>query len=350
MAGASRTGRIGRATMKDVAQTANVSIKTVSNVVHSRLARVSPATRERVLRAIADLDYRPNVAARQLRNGQVGIIALAIPTLENPYFATISKLIVDAGARRELMVLVDPTNGSREQELMTVKGLRPNVIDGIIFDPQTLNEFDILGMDAGLPVVLIGERLLRAGFDHVLIDNEAAAYLATTHLLATGRRRIATIGVIDVNEPAAQSFRFRGYLKALASAQLEFDPALVASAASGRFEREDGARAMRALIERGPLPDAVFCFNDVMAIGAMRAALSRGIRIPNDIAFIGIDDIEEGRYTTPTLSSIAPDKEMLANLAVELLIQRIESRRNDDPRLHYVPFKLVARESTAPTM
>jgi len=336
--------------MKDVAQSANVSIKTVSNVVHSRLARVSPATRERVLRAIADLDYRPNVAARQLRNGQVGIIALAIPTLENPYFATISKLIVDAGARRELMVLVDPTNGSREQEVMTVRGLRPNVIDGIIFDPQTLNEFDILGMDSGLPVVLIGERLLRAGFDHVLIDNEAAAYLATTHLLATGRRRIATIGVIDVNEPAAQSLRFSGYLKALASAHLEFDPALVGSAASGRFEREDGARAMRVLIERGPLPDAVFCFNDLMAIGAMRTALSHGIRIPNDIAFIGINDIEEGRYTTPTLSSIAPDKEMLANLAVELLIQRIESRRNDDPRLHYVPFKLVARESTAPTM
>lgn len=346
MAGASRAERIGRTTLKDVALKANVSIKTVSNVVHARTARVSPATRERILQAIADLDYRPNIAARQLRNSKVGIIALAIPTLENPYFAAIAKLIVDAGAKRAHVVLVDHTNGLREQELMTVRGLRPGVVDGIIFDAQTLSEDDIRGVSSSLPVVLIGERLLCASFDHVLIDNEEAAFQATTHLLELGRRRIAAIGVVESGISMAQEFRFRGYIRALAIAGIEFDPNLTVPASSGMFVRSDGVEAMKLLINRGPLPDAVFCFNDLMAIGAMRTAQSLGFRIPDDIAFIGIDDIEEGCYSTPSLSTIAPDKSGLADLAIDLLIQRIESRRNEDPNVHYVPFNLIAREST----
>lgn len=346
MTGASRAERIGRTTLKDVALKANVSIKTVSNVVHARTARVSPATRERILQAIADLDYRPNIAARQLRNSKVGIIALAIPTLENPYFATIAKLIVDAGAKRAYVVLVDHTNGLREQELMTVRGLRPGVVDGIIFDAQALSEDDIRGVSSSLPVVLIGERLLHASFDHVLIDNEEAAFQATTHLLELGRRRIAAMGVVESGISMAQEFRFRGYIRALAIAGIEFDPNLTVPASSGMFVRSDGVEAMKLLINRGPLPDAVFCFNDLMAIGAMRTAQSLGFRIPDDIAFIGIDDIEEGCYSTPSLSTIAPDRSKLADLAIDLLIRRIESRRNEDPNVHYVPFNLIAREST----
>ncbi|MGI8406745.1 MAG: LacI family DNA-binding transcriptional regulator [Thermomicrobiales bacterium] len=346
MTGASGAERIGRTTLKDVALKANVSIKTVSNVVHARTARVSPATRERILQAIADLDYRPNIAARQLRNSKVGIIALAIPTLENPYFATIAKLIVDAGAKRAYVVLVDHTNGLREQELMTVRGLRPGVVDGIIFDAQALSEDDIRGVSSSLPVVLIGERLLHASFDHVLIDNEEAAFQATTHLLELGRRRIAAMGVVESGISMAQEFRFRGYIRALAIAGIEFDPNLTVPASSGMFVRSDGVEAMKLLINRGPLPDAVFCFNDLMAIGAMRTAQSLGFRIPEDIAFIGIDDIEEGCYSTPSLSTIAPDRSKLADLAIDLLIRRIESRRNEDPNVHYVPFNLIAREST----
>lgn len=335
--------RNGRATLKDVAQKANVSIKTVSNVVHERTARVSPATRDRIRQAISELGYRPNLAARQLRNAKVGIVALAVPDLENPYFAAIARLIVDAGSQQGRIVLVDHTNGCREQEMMTVQGLRPDVIDGIIFDPQTLSENDIRGMNLRLPVVLIGECLLQAAFDHVLIDNEEAAFQATMHLLKLGRRRIAAIGVTNATEPPVQGLRFNGYLKALASANLAVDPNLVIPA---KFERHGGAEAMRVLIERGPLPDAIFCFNDLMAIGAMRTALSLGIRIPDDIAIIGIDDIEEGRYFTPSLSTIAPDKEKLANLAIELLIERIESKRHEEPRSHFIPFQLMVREST----
>jgi DNA-binding LacI/PurR family transcriptional regulator len=338
--------RVERTTLKDVARRANVSIKTVSNVVHNRTARVSPATRERIQQAIAELDYRPNLAARQLRKAEVGIIALAVPTLENPYFATIASLVVEAGASKGRIVLVDHTNGMREQELMTMRGLRPDVIDGIIFDPQTLSESDITGLSPHLPVVLIGERLLQANFDHVLIDNEAAAFQATMHLVRLGYRRIAAIGVTGANEPVVQGLRYSGYLKALDAAGLPRDLSLVKPANSGRYIRHDGAEAMRMLLVSDTRPDAIFCFNDLMAIGAMRMAKSKGLRIPDDIAVIGIDDIEEGRYHTPSLSTIAPDKQMIARLATDLLIQRIEGKRAESPRHHIVPFELIAREST----
>jgi len=338
--------KAGRTTLKDVAHHASVSIKTVSNVVHNRTARVSPSTRERIQQAIVQLDYRPNLAARNLRNAQVGIIALAIPTLENPYFATLAKLIVDAGASRGRIVLVDHTNGMRDQELMTVRGLRPDVIDGIIFDPQTLSESDISDLSPYLQVVLFGERLLKARFDHVLIDNEAAAYQAVAHLAQLGRMRIAAIGVSGASEPIVQGMRYSGYLKALAAAGLTFDRRLVKPSRSGRFIRDDGTEAMRVLLDQQPLPDAVFCFNDLMAIGAMRMAMEKGLRIPDDIAVIGIDDIEEGRFHTPSLSTIAPDKQLIATLVIDLLIRKIEGNTEEDVRHHYVPFELITREST----
>lgn len=338
--------KAGRTTLKDVAKHANVSIKTVSNVVHNRTARVSPSTHERILQTISELDYRPNLAARNLRNVEVGIIALAIPALENPYFATVARLVVDAGASKGRIVLVDHTNGERAQELMTVRGLRPDMIDGIIFDPQTLSEADISGLRPSLPVVLIGEGLLQARFDHVLIDNESAAFQATSHLTQLGRKRIAAIGVIGAREPAVQELRYSGYLKALEAAGLRHERMLAEPARSGRFTRPDGVEAMRLLLDQRPMPDAVFCFNDLMAIGAMHMIKSKGLCVPDDIAVIGIDDIEEGRFYSPSLSTIAPDKHMIANLATDLLIRKIEGKSEEDPRNHYVPFELIAREST----
>jgi DNA-binding LacI/PurR family transcriptional regulator len=333
--------------MKDVARQASVSIKTVSNVVHNRSARVSPATRERILKVIAELDYQPNLAARQLRKAETGIVALAIPTLDNPYFASIASHIVNAGARRGRIVLVDHTNGIHESELKTVQGLRPDIIDGIIFDPQTLEESDMEGISSHIPVVLIGEQLLNASFDHVLIDNTAAATMATSHLVRIGRARIASIGMIGGTRAAVQGLRLKGYIAALQSAGIAPEPGYMVPSISGALDRSDGAEAMRLLLERHPKPDAVFCFNDLMAIGAMRLAHERGIRIPDDIAFIGVDGNEEGAYSVPTLSTIAPDKEALADTAVHLLIQRIEFQSAHTPQVHYVPHRLVIRESSA---
>lgn len=337
---------VARATLKDIARVAGVSTKTVSNVVNRNEARVGPATRERVLEAIADLDYRPNLAARQLRKSRLGVIALAIPALDNPYFSAVARLIVEAATAQGYVVLIDHTDGNRESELAIARGLRPDLIDGIILNPLSLEESDILGAESGIPVVLLGERLTHARFDHVLIDNRAAAETATAHLLSLGRRRIGALGLVAGPPTATPQLRLDGYLSALAAAGLRPDPDLIVASPIRSFVRKDGALAMASLLRLPNPPDAVFCFNDLVALGAQRVALESGWRVPEDIAIVGIDDIDDGRYATPSLTTIAPDKEALAQRAVDLLLGRIEDARAAPPGVHIVPFALVVREST----
>lgn len=335
-----------RTTLKDVAERANVSIKTASNVVNNQTQRVGPETRLRVLKAIEVLGYRPNLAARQLRNSRVGIIALALPDLRNPYFAGIAQAIVEAGAAADYLVLVDHTNGDRAKETMVVRGLRPGIIDGIIFDPTTLDEDDLHGLSMNLPVVLLGERLLTSPFDHVLVDNAAAAFAATTHLIELGRRRIAIVGVLNEPNLVMPQLRLLGYGEALAAAGRQIDPDLIIPPVTHRFERIDGAIALRRLMAMPNPPDAVFCINDQMAIGAIRAAHELGARVPEDVAILGIDGIADGTFSVPSLTTIEPDRHAIATLAVRLLVDRIEGRSTESPQVHHVPFELIVREST----
>lgn len=335
-----------RTTLKDVAERANVSIKTASNVVNNQTQRVGPETRLRVLAAIETLGYRPNLAARQLRNSRVGIIALALPDLRNPYFAGLARTIVEAGAAADYLVLVDHTNGDRDKETMVVRGLRPGIIDGIIFDPTTLDEDDLHGLSTSLPVVLLGERLLTSPFDHVLIDNAAAAFAATTHLIEIGRQRIAIVGVLNEPHLVMPQLRLQGYGAALSAAGRGIDPALIIPPVTPRFERIDGALALQSLLALPQPPDAIFCINDQMAIGAIRAAHELGVRVPEDLAILGIDGITDGAFSVPSLTTIAPDQQAIATLAVRLLVERIEGRSSDVPRTHHLPFHLIVREST----
>lgn len=338
-----------RATLKDVAKRASVSMKTVSNVVNNRHQRVGPETRRRVLEAIESLDYRPNTAARQLRSGRTGIIALALPDLENPYFASVARAIVLAGAASGYIVLVDHTGGERAKERVVVRGLRPHVIDGIIFDPTTLDEQDVHGLSLHLPVVLLGERLQGTPFDHVLIDNVAAAYQVTEHLVQLGRKRIAMLGGPSHRDMAMPQLRLEGYVQALTTAGQPIDPGLIVPSVNGALDRMGGFVTMRRLLEHAPAPDAVFCLNDLMALGAIRAASELGYRIPGDIAIVGIDGIVDGAFSTPSLTTIAPNKQELAQFAVRLLVERIAGRSAAPPQSHYVSFDLVIRESSSPS-
>ena len=305
--------------LKDVAARAGVSIKTVSNVVNG-YPHVAPDTRARVQAAIEALGYVPNPAARQLRSGRSGVIALAVPELQSPYFAEIAGLIVQAAERRSWTVLIDQTDGQVQRERDLVAGLRRHAIDGLIFSPLALAVED-LAQRTDTPMVLLGERVWHGPADHVAIDNTAAAADATGHLCALGRRRIAAIGVQEAPSAVTAHQRLAGYRAALAQAGVHRDPAL--EVAVDGFHRGDGAVAMARLLDSGDPPDAVFCFNDLLALGAIRALLSRGVAVPADVAVIGFDDIEDGRFSTPTLSTIAPDAPRIAELAVDLLAERL---------------------------
>ncbi len=333
-----------RPRLKDVAARAGVSIKTVSNVVNA-YPHVHPTTRARVERAIAELNYRPNLNARSLRSGRTGVIALAVPELDIPYFAELARHVIAAADVYSWTVLIDQTGGERERERVVVAGIRDHLIDGLIFSPLALTGRDLAAATERTPMVLLGERTHRGPTDHVAIDNVAAAAAATGHLIELGRRRIAAIGSQRSPSAGTARLRLRGYRKALAAAGRRDDQALVAPAA--RWHRADGAAAMSSLLDRDDPPDAVFCFNDLLALGAIRAAIERGLRVPQDVAVVGIDDIEDGRFSTPTLTTISPDKHRIARLAVELLHDRLHAGTAPPARELTADHHLVVRESTA---
>lgn len=326
--------------LRDVADHAGVSFKTVSNVINNH-PNVSAATRAKVERAIAELRYRPNVSARSLRHGRAGFLAIALPELTSPYFAELASEIGVAAKRRGQTVLIEETFGEHSGERIVLDGMPSHLIDGVIFSPLVSKPAEIVGRRDATPMVLLGEQAIAKGVDHVGIDNVAAAVDITRHLIANGRRRIAAIG--HQRSSGTGRLRGRGYRFALEEAGLEVDPRLIIGRSA--YHRDSGAQAMAELLDSGITFDAVFCFNDLMAIGAMRTLLSRGVRVPDDIAVAGFDDIEEGRFATPSLTSVSPDMTALAEDAVRLIMRRISTP--DAPVEHAtVPHTIMIREST----
>ena len=335
-------------TLKDVAQRAGVSIKTVSNVVHD-YEHVTDEVRERVRAALEDLNYQPNLPARYLHTGRVGVLAFAFPDLSNPYFSDIGNAIIAAASTQSYTVLIDCTGGKRANESLVLDVLRPHLIDGVILSPLALQPEDLQSRKAKTPLVLLGEHLLDVDvpYDHIANSNIEAARLATKHLLALGRRRIAAIGnigTIAIMGGTGGQRRLRGYSEALAQAGLSVDSRLIVQVTS--YSRQEGVRAMQQLLALDQPPDAVFCFNDLLALGAMRALHEAGCRIPEDVAVVGFDDIEEASFATPSLSTVAPDKQRMGELAVSFLLERIEGTRTGPAERVEVPFHLMIREST----
>ncbi|MGL5930518.1 MAG: LacI family DNA-binding transcriptional regulator [Dermatophilaceae bacterium] len=334
--------------LKDVADLAGVSVKTVSNVVNG-YAFVGAENRRRVEAALRETGYRPNVAARNLRRGRTGFIALVVPDLGIPYFGELSALVINAASARGWNVLIEQTVGDRDRERASLEGLGPHLVDGAIISPEALEAADFASVSTAFPMVLLGEHAVEVPIARVAIDNVAAGRAATEHLLGIGRRRIGVIG--DHARRGTAALRLHGYAKALAQAGIEVERALVAPVES--YHRRDGAMAMARLLDLDPPPDAVFCFNDLLAVGALRECRARGIRVPADVAVIGFDGSDESGYTSPLLSTVAPDKTAIAEAAVELVAaagpSSIISSAADqgEPRAVLAPFSLEVRESTA---
>ncbi|WP_181765118.1 LacI family DNA-binding transcriptional regulator [Streptomyces albidus (ex Kaewkla and Franco 2022)] len=331
------------AKLKDVAARAGVSVRTVSNVVNNASA-VAPATRERVLHAIDELRYRPNLAARNLRQGRTGLIGLAVPEVRSPYFGEIAELLIDAAQDRGWTVLIDRTDGTAERERRLLEGSEKHTVDGMIMSPWSLTPEELGRHSATMPLVVLGEQETGGTADHVAIDNVAAAREATAHLVALGRRRVAAIGLQPQLSNGTAEQRAQGYREGLTAAGLPVEALLMRTVAS--LHREEGFRAMRALLEAEPFPDAVFCFSDELALGALRAVRDHGLSVPADIALIGFDDIEDGRYCVPSLATVSPDKRQIAERALQCLADRVYGRLGHLPaRQVTVPHRLIVRES-----
>lgn len=331
-----------RVSLRSVAARAGVSIRTVSNVVND-FPHVAPATRAAVQVALDELGYRPNLAARQLRRGRTGAIGLVVPEVHSPYFSQLASVIVRLAETRGWTVLIDQTEGDADRERRLIAGHPTYLVDGMILSPWSLSVQELAARRDAVPMVLLGERSGGAAIDHVGFDNIAAAADATGHLVDIGRARIAAIGIQPhlTNDTGRQ--RLAGYRLALRRAGRV--PQQAMEIAVDALHRSDGMAAMNTLLTRRAPPDAVFCFTDELALGALRALADAGLRVPRDVALVGLDDIEDGRFSVPTMTTIAPDKQAIATACLELLADRM-AHPETPGRETVVAHRLLVRQST----
>lgn len=329
-------------TARDVAQAAGVSQRTVSDVVNLP-GRVGAETRKRVQAVIDELGYRPNPHARGLRNNRSGLIALVVPELDVPYFSDLARCLIPELTKRSLTLVVDQTNGDPERERAVLTGgAVSSTFDGVLLNALNLTAADVEAAAATQPIVLLGERDYGASADHVAIDGTEAAYVATRHLIEQGCTRIGAIGR-QAHSTGTAKQRVDGFTRAMQEAGLDPNRYM----AEGEYDRASGAAVMGGMLDAGDPPDGVFCFNDLMALGAMRAAWDRGVDIPRDLAVVGFDDIEDGRYAMRSLTTVAPDKDAIAREAVAMLVERVAGHVGPGRRVR-AGFELIVRESSGP--
>jgi LacI family repressor for deo operon, udp, cdd, tsx, nupC, and nupG len=343
--GAGRDGRPARpARLKDVAELAGVSLKTVTNVVHER-RHVKAETRARVKAAIAELGYTPSLVGRQLQSGRSNIVALAVPRIDEPYLGALAHAVIMAGERHGYTVFTDETGRSDEHELRAAAGYPGNSIDGVIYSPLAVDPRRLADMSRFTPMVLLGEHLSEGAADYVAIDNEQSARDVVQHLADGGRRRIAYVGSNPARSSSVGQLRFQGFRAAVNDLDLETrDDWLLRC---DRYTRETGAAMAEQLLPQIGEIDALVCASDLLAIGAIRTFIAHHVRVPDDVAVIGWDNIVDGRYLSPSLSSVATDLDLLADRTFEALISRIQGNR-DPAAVYTVPHELIIRESSRP--
>jgi DNA-binding LacI/PurR family transcriptional regulator len=328
-----------RATVRDVARRAQVSPKTVSNVVNGT-SPVSPETRRRVEVALRELDYVPNLSARGLRNGRTGVIALALPDLSTPYSASITHAFVAAASRRQLTVQIEESAGSPEREAELLSRARAQLVDGLVLNPVLLETSAVQPGVSLPPVVMIGE-VEQPAVDHLWTDNVAALRELTQLLLDEGHRRIALLGRMP---SASYHLRVKGYREALRSAGVEVDPSLEIDVDS--WTAAGGADAIRAHLARHQLPEAVICCTDTLAMGVLSALWGEGYRVPDDVSVVGYDDVPLLEYLPVALTTVRMPKFEMGELAARMLIRHIESKAAVPPQKVVLEAELVVRAST----
>lgn len=339
-----QSGGRRRPTQSDVARLAGVSQTTVSQVLNnSATIAVPPETRRRILDAVEQLGYVPDYTARSLRTRRTMTIVCAIPDIANPFYPAFARGIQDVAEQHGYDLVLANTDGIAEKEQKAVRLVQQGRADGLIvvlFGLTARALFPLL--EIGVPVVRLESQPKAGGplpLDNLYVDIAAAAEQAVAYLLARGHRRI---GLISGGEAPAGAGRLEGYRAALTHARHAIDPRLIAS---GDFQAEGGYAAMRELLGLDDPPTAVFCANDLMALGALAAARALGRRVPDDVAVVGFDDIPAARLSNPALTSVAQHPDRLGRRAAELLFERLEGSEVGAGRVEAMPFELIIRES-----
>ncbi len=330
--------------VREVAAAASVSVGTVSNVLN-RPAKVAPATTERVLRAIDELGFVRNDAARQLRAGRSRSIGLVVLDVGNPFFAEVVRGAETRADEAGLSVLVGNSDDDASREGSYLDLFREQRVNGVLITPAS----DDLGRlqrvsDAGTPVILVDHEAPGSSFGSIAVDDVEGGHLAASHLLSVGRRRIAFVaGPLSIRQVADRLAGARRAVNAVPGATLEVVEMPSLTVLQGRAAGE-------ALVERAAAdrPDAIFAANDLLAVGVLQAlSMLADLRVPEHIALIGYDDIDFASAAVVPLSSIRQPAALIGYTAVDLLLKELDDPHGEhDRNVRFRP-ELVVRQSTA---
>jgi LacI family transcriptional regulator len=300
---------------------------------------VAARTRSRVESAIEELGYRPDGLARSLRTQRTHMIALMIPDIANPYYPPLARGVED-GIGRGYRTFICNTDGDTVREQGFLEEVTDRRADGIVLDSFAMTAESVSGVvPPTTSVVRIGTTVAQdAGYDSVHADDEHGAFEAVSYLIRGGHRRIAMIQ----GPPGAGGMRNDGYLRALQEVGVSLDPDLVVS---GDWTRIGGAKAARHLLTRDDPPTAIFCANDLIALGTIDTARELGVEIPNQLALMGFDDIELAAMLSPPLTTVSNLAYETGLVAGVLLRERMTGTYRDAPRTVTLPCRLVRRGS-----
>jgi LacI family transcriptional regulator len=328
-------------TIKDVARLSGVSSMTVSRVINGS-ERVRPVTRQRVERAIAELGYVPSRLARGLIRQKTGTLAMIVPDVANPFFTLIVRGAEDVARRAGYRIILCDTRADLAIEREVIEEMIAHRVEGIAIAPVSDRSRGHLERLArfGVQFVLIDRTVPGVESDVVVGDSLGGARRLVEHLISHGHRRIGFITESDDVSTARD--RRQGYLAALAAAGLALDPSLIVYST---VDPPGGFDGMRRLLELAEPPTAVFTVNNLVAVGAIEAVRAHNLEVPDDVALVCYDDIEYASRLYPFLTVMSQPAETLGKLGTQLLLERIEGRAPEQPRLVVLPAQFVVRQS-----
>lgn len=315
---------MGNATIKDVAKAAGVSTATVSRVINNA-SSVRPEIRERVMRAVKELDFKPNQLARGLKMDVTHTIAIIISDISNPFFMSITREIERKVNESGYILIMVSTDDDPEKERMYIKVMNEKRVDGIVISSTGKNE-DYLNSikESGIPVVFIDRKPFRHKFDSVYVDKSHAMYDITRHLIEKGHKRIA---LVSGPKYIMTNFdRFTGYARALYEANILLDNNLVMY---GTFSEEYGREAFRNIIEMSKRPTVIVSGSVKITRGILIEAKKMGVNIPEDISLVSYGNIDMNELITPSLTYVESLNEKIGTIAGNIILERIRNPRGD---------------------
>lgn len=331
-----------RVTLYDAARVAGVSIQTVSAVLLGK-SGIPPQTQNRVRKAIEKTGYRPNPMAQSLRTGRTRTIALVVSDIANPSFATIASAVEECCHDKEYSMVLYNTHNDPARQSSYVQKATQGWIDGMLFVSVGDMPSDMAILEnARMPVVVLDRVPLSCRYPSVALDNEEAGRLAATHLIDLGHRRVAHI--CGPKQLRLSRERCEGFRAILTQHGVRLPRACIVE---GDWGCASGTMAMQKILALNPRPTAVFAANDRMAIGAMRAIGEAGLRVPDDVSIMGLDDIEIAASMNPSLTTIRQPFTQLATVGLQLLLDLVNGKKMAQSQIMMAP-KLVTRESTGP--